>query len=495
MTEFELKLEIPPKSLRRVVTAMRGGQTASQSLHARYYDTEDGLLAEHGLVVRVRREGLHWVQTAKGPSTGMLERMEHNVEIAVSADAEVPAVDLKRHLGTPVGRKILQALKLKPSQAFPDMLLLYEVDVQRLKRIVECSGSLVEVALDQGRILAGAHSLTLCELEFELKAGAPEHAVQLAREWCAQHGLWLSLITKSMKGQGLRSGRSVGSDVSATAPDFDRRANGTQIVHAVLQSCLKQVLANASEVAAGSADHACIHQLRVGIRRLRTALRELAPLADGMDPAWERPLENAFRALGQHRDKSRIGLDMQPKIEAAGGPVLDCQGAGADAPDPGIVVRAPAFQDVLLCLIGFAHRTGSRDGCPTHKIAQKVLRTRFKKLRSQLVSEGHNFSLLDEAQQHRTRKRLKRLRYLAEFCVPLFSARKTKVFVDALLPVQAALGFYNDELVALEAYCELATKDPRALFAVGWLSARREANSKLCSDELAAFAKVSTFWR
>ena len=246
MTEFELKLEIPPKSLRRVATAMRKGKTTTQGLHARYFDTEDGLLAKHRLVVRVRREGSHWVQTAKGPSAGMLERLEHNVEIAVSAHAEVPAVDLKRHLGTPVGQKILQALKLKPNQAFPDMLLLYEVDVQRLKRIIECSGSLVEVALDQGRILAGAHSLNLYELEFELKDGAPDHAVQLAREWCAQHGLWLSSITKSMKGQGLRSGRSIGSAVSATAPEFDHRADGTQIVHAALQSCLKQVLANAS---------------------------------------------------------------------------------------------------------------------------------------------------------------------------------------------------------------------------------------------------------
>ena len=43
-------------------------------------------------------------------------------------------------------------------------------------------------------------------------------------------------------------------------------------------------------------DH--IHQLRVGIRRLHTALRELDGLTDAIDPAWESALVQTFRALG-----------------------------------------------------------------------------------------------------------------------------------------------------------------------------------------------------
>ena len=241
MTEFELKLEVPASRLQRVAAAVREGKATRQRLYARYFDTEDGTLAQHGLVVRVRKEGRRWVQTAKGPSDGMLERLEHNVEIAAPAAGEIPAVDLTRHVGTPVGKKIFLALKRKNSQAFPDLVLLYEVDVQRLKRSVQFADSVVEVALDQGRVASGAHSLVLCELEFELKDGQSEQAVQLARDWCAQYGLWLSSITKSMKGQRLRSDRSFGSAVSATAPEYDRRANGKKIVMAVLQSCLKQV--------------------------------------------------------------------------------------------------------------------------------------------------------------------------------------------------------------------------------------------------------------
>ena len=175
--------------------------------------------------------------------------------------------------------------------------------------------------------------------------------------------------------------------------------------------------------------------------------------------------------------------------------MVDTRRAAVHIADPGAVVRAPAFQNALLCLIGLAHRAESGDGSLTHDMARKVLRTRFRKLRSQLAKDGHKFLLLDETQQHRVRKRLKRLRYLAEFCAPLFSARKTKAFVSALHPAQDALGLYNDELVALEAYRKLASEDPGAWFGVGWLSARRESNSRLCLHELEAFAKVSTFWR
>ena len=146
MTEFELKLEIPSHALRRVAAAMREGKVTRQRLHARYFDTEDGALAKHGLVVRMRKEGRHWVQTAKGPSDGLLERLEHNVEIATPASGDIPAVDLARHVGTPVGKKIFQALKRKTHETPPMLVLLYEVDVVRAKRSVKFADSVVEVA-------------------------------------------------------------------------------------------------------------------------------------------------------------------------------------------------------------------------------------------------------------------------------------------------------------------------------------------------------------
>ena len=502
MTEFELKFEIPAANLQRVAAALKVGKISRQRLQARYFDTQDGALAAHGLVVRMRKEGQRWVQTAKGPTSMLLERLEHNVTLAQQTAGTEPGVDLARHTGTPVGKAIAKALNLKAGDNFSPLTPLYETDVHRVTRLVEHGAAVMEIALDQGHIHSGRKSMNICELEVELKKGKPEHAVALARQWCAAYGLYLSSITKSMKGQRLRNADSAGPAVSATAPAFHRDATGAQVVGAVLQSCLNQILPNASEVAAASSDPGHvhpdhIHQLRVGLRRLRTALRELEGLTDAFDAAWEPALVHVFRQLGEHRDHGHLERDLQPKLLAAGGPSVNFGQASADIPDPGALVRTPAFQDALLGLIGFTHRCGlrvSENNLSASDSVKKVLRSRLKKLRSQAMKDGRKFPELSEAHQHRVRKRLKRLRYLAEFSAPFFSARKVDAFIAALKPAQDALGLYNDELMALQACRRLAIEDPRAWFGIGWLTARRQPNAQHCLNEIGAFAKVRAFW-
>ena len=494
MTEFELKLEIPADRLTAVTAEVREGQALRQRLQARYFDTEDGLLARARIVVRLRKEGRQWVQTAKAPGKAALERLEHNLVLKAPAAGAAPAFDLARHAGTPVGDAIQKALKLKSGDRLPPLVPLYETDVQRITRIVTHGDTAVELALDQGRVVSGTYSQPLCELELELKQGSADDALQLARDWCARHGLWLSVVSKSMKGQRLAARRSFGPAVGAEAPEIRRNADGREIAAAAVRSCLDQILANASDVAGGSQEADHIHQLRVGIRRMRTATRELAMLAEGIDPAWETALVDVFRALGQHRDHSHLAHSQQPQIEGAGGPAIEVEHSASAVLDPGSAVRSPAFQDALLGLLGFVHAGASAPAGPDPDQARKMVRARLQKLYSQALKDGKKFLVLEEEQQHSVRKRLKRLRYLSEFVAPLFSPRKTVAFTTALKLPQEALGLYNDELMALQAYRELALTDPRAWFGVGWLSARRNPNAAVCQQALKEFSKIKPFW-
>jgi cyclic-di-GMP phosphodiesterase TipF (flagellum assembly factor) len=66
----------------------------------------------------------------------------------------------------------------------------------------------------------------------------------------------------------------------------------------VVRSCLDQVLANASLLAEGNLADSVVHQLRVGIRRLRTAQRELGAWGGDLDDAWQAPAAETFRKLG-----------------------------------------------------------------------------------------------------------------------------------------------------------------------------------------------------
>ncbi|SFC80658.1 Inorganic triphosphatase YgiF, contains CYTH and CHAD domains [Polaromonas sp. OV174] len=495
MMEFELKLEIPTHRLKAVEAAVRRGHSVQQRLQARYFDTHDAALAAQGVVVRLRKEGRQWLQTAKAPGLRPLERLEHNVVLSTRG---APVVDLARHLGTPVGKRIRQALKLKPSQPFPPLELVYETDVTRLTRVVSAGGTSVEIALDTGHIAAGKHSLPLSELELELKQGSQASAVELARSWCLAHGLWLSSISKSMKGQRLAQDQAFGAPVSARAP---RYASGRDLAAAVVASCLNQILANASEVAGGCSGEEHIHQLRVGLRRLRTALREFGALTEDFDSAWDAPLALVFRELGLHRDRDYLLHTVQRQIEAAGGPALDWRDALADLPDVCATVRSPGFQEVLLGLIGFVHAAPAEGKAQElkkvkeAKAAKKIVRRRLRKLHQQVLSEGQTFLGLDEPAQHHLRKRLKRLHYVAEFSKDLFAKRQVEAFLSALKPMQDALGLYHDELAALQAWQQLCTHDPQAWFGVGWLSARRAANAQACQQACETFAqKAKPFW-
>ena len=494
MTEFELKFEIPPANLKNVASAMLEGKATRQRLQASYFDTPDGALARQGIVVRLRKEGRRWVQTAKGPTADLLERLEHNVALPPQPAGVVPGLDLARHRGTPVGKLISKALGLKASDNYPSLKLLYGTDVQRITRLVAHGESMVEVALDQGRVFTDGHSQPICELEVELKDGTPLDAVTLARQWCASHGLWISTIAKSMKGQRLRCEVALSPATSAISPKFARHASGHEMVTAVVAACLNQILPNMSELAGGSQHPDHIHQLRVGIRRLRTALRELGDLTDAIDPQWEAALVRAFRALGAYRDHSNLALVLQPQLLAAGGPGIHFEVATSLMSDSGEIVRAPDFQDALLGLLGFVYREATEAANKPEGL-KKTISLCLDKLHKCALRDGKKFLALDEVHQHGVRKRFKRLRYLIEFAEPLFAIRKVNRMTAALKPVQDSLGLYNDELMALHAWRALTAGDLRAWFGIGWLTARTQPNAKRCLKEIKVFADIKPFWR
>ncbi|MBC7755098.1 MAG: CHAD domain-containing protein [Bdellovibrio sp.] len=529
MNEFELKFEIPAQSLPKIVAAVHAKNAQLQLLQACYFDTEDAALAKNGLTLRMRKEGNEWVQTAKGLTSNALERLEHNVEVGsiqtnaietkVSSlktasntlSSHMPSINVLRHGEEKIGKLLIKALKIKSNGLMSALIPIYETDVQRLKFTVKQAGSFIEIALDQGMVISGGRSAALCELEIELKHGAPEHAAALARTWCAKYGLWLSTINKSMKGQRLHDGLPLSQlklkDLE-NKPKLKSDANGQQMVKAVFQSCLNQICANASEIASGNQSSEPIHELRVGIRRLRTAMRELSVLVDGINPAWEKPLIDAFRILGAQRDDDYLNHVIQPQMVTAGGPVLSIQPNVAKHLNASLAIRSKAFQDTLLCLIAYVNSrylegpsaidadnvTNQVKENDKHKNVRKILANRLDKLHHKIIKEGKKFLTLTETQQHSVRKRFKRLRYLAEFSAPLLSTsssekKRTLAFIAALKPVQDALGFYNDELMALQTYRTLAAKDARAWFGAGWLSARRKSNAKKCQQEIDIFIK------
>lgn len=510
--EIEFKFHIPAERLKAVESAVRRAPVQRTRLQARYFDTADGTLGAHGAVLRLRKEGRRWVQTAKALGDGPLHRLEHNVDLGLARAGDAPVPDIARHAGTPVGER-LAALLAKADQPLQST---YGTDIWRLTRQLRSGSTVVELALDTGTItahppgIAAPRTAAVCELELELVRGPVEGLVALAQRWSHTHRLWFSTVSKAECGERLLAGTTRVPAVKAAPPRFGDAEggfpDGPALQRAVLASCLAQILPNASEIAAGSEDAEQLHQLRIGIRRLRTALRTLEPLGPGFDPAWAPPLVEVFQALGARRDAEQQQQSLALPLHEAGVPPIAWPADKADVPAPGDAVRAAAFQAALVGLIGFTAQalTRSPDAPPppgaTPAEARRQLRALLRKLHARVVRDGEHFASLDAEARHAVRKRLKRLRYLAEFVAPLFDHKRAARYLRRLGPAQDALGWFQDEQVALEACFDAAetatpADAPPLWFAIGWLSARQPEGVRSSGKALRQVDKARPFWR
>jgi triphosphatase len=489
-TEFELKFQVDPRRRAAVEAALHGQAAARMRMQAHYYDTAERLLSRHGIALRLRNEGRAWVQTLKAPGEDAVQRLEDNVPVPGRWGEAGPDLDPRRHDGTPAGAALNDVLRDAGEVRLERVV---SSDVWRRSAEIHAGDGSFEIAFDEGQVVAGNAAEPICEVEYELKQGSAAAMIAVARQGVLEHGLWWSTLSKAQRGERLADPTQPIIAQHAATPLLDRDMSGGALLRAVVRSCIDQVLANASEVAAGSRQEEHIHQLRVGIRRLRTALRELSDLSPQVDAGWEAPLTAVFRKLGEFRDRDTVLRTVQPALEAAGAPSVALEDASSTI-DISEVVRAADFQTVMLDLFVFALDSpgeGDVDAPAVHK----QIRRRLKKLHDQVMTDGRRFESLDEAAQHRVRKRLKRLRYLAELVAPLFDGRAVERYLDRLRPAQDALGAHNDIAVAAEVYRAAADSgQAHAWFAVGWLAARRSETDKECRKALAKTAKAPGFW-
>ena len=499
--EIEFKFCIPPERLAAVQAAARRGTHAHIRMEARYFDTPDAALSSRGIAFRLRREGDQWVQTVKALGKGPLDREEHNVDRG-HATGPAPEPQPELHAGTVAGTRLLGALQA----ASGPLTETYGTEMDRVTRDIAFKGGVVELALDIGRVIAHRGTpqqkeARICELELELKAGPLAGLAAIATRWATRHRLFLSTVSKAERGERLLAPQwarpaTKATPMKASGPQ-KHFLNGRALQRAAVAHCLQQVLANASEIVEGGGDEEHVHQLRIGIRRLRTALRELAPLAPiAFDPAWEPPLVDVFQRLGQRRDRGQVLQASLADLRDAGAPALDAAAAAEQAPSPSAaaIVRTPAFQAALIALMAFTaqgHGASAmmEEDALDPKNTRRLLQKRLRRLHAKVRQGSQDFAALPVEEQHRLRKRLKRLRYLTEFVAPALDA-EGESFLASLQPALTALGRLGDERVARALYSNIAATDPQAWFGVGWLTAREALTVADCEKALAHLADM-----
>lgn len=511
--EVELKLEVPPACLPGVgkLRLLRAAESSTKTEVSIYFDTDEQALRTHGLMLRVRRMGKRRVQTIKATrASQLLGRDEWEAEIA----SDTP--DLRLARGTALEPLLSRKLcrRLKP---------VFETRIRRKTFTLADDSHAVEIALDKGRIATGRRSRALCEVELELKRGGEDKLFDVARKLVAALPAQLAVKSKSERGYELLEGQTV-SAAKAEPLALEPGMNAADGLRAIGHSCLKQVAANVAALRAGDAEG--VHQMRVGLRRLRAAMslfREILP--DPETAAVKREIKWLTGELARAREfevlVERVVLPVKrhhPRLSGMASVAHDLdQQREAALERAQNAVRSARFRRLLIEIAAWLE-TGKwlkpqddllreRTELSVATFAATELTRRWKKFRKR----GKKLRKLDRRGRHKLRIQGKKLRYASEFFACLFAggkaSRRRKSFLSRLEHLQDRLGDLNDivvheQLITASAGLNRRTKaragNGKHAFASGLLSGHEDARFAPAlagaTKAFAAVAKVKPFW-
>src|SRR5690606_4828891 len=207
--EIELKLALAPQGMQTLKQSWLSRHNvesqARQQLGNIYFDTPELALNQHKVALRLREHNGQYIQTlkTKGQSVGGLhQRGEWEWEVAE------PRLYPELLVGTAFPQEI-QVGELTP---------LFRTDFERTVVLMRRGESLIELALDEGWVIAGERKAPILEVELELRQGNLAELFNLAQELAQEVPVWLSDISKAERGYRLGSALISQSEPKALLP-------------------------------------------------------------------------------------------------------------------------------------------------------------------------------------------------------------------------------------------------------------------------------------
>jgi inorganic triphosphatase YgiF len=462
--EIELKFLCEPADLAAVLAAAPPGETYEKSLVSTYYDTPQGDLRKARISLRIREGGDKRVQTLKRGDG--FAREEH--EQPISGDS--------LDLGFPALKDALPPAKRKTLSP------IFTVRVIRRQRTFDFEGASIELAVDEGEVQAGERARRISEVELELKGGDCRPMFELARRLSRTAPLYLSFDGKATQGQGLIDGSDRAPRRHDKAP-LARGLTAAGAFQAIARNTLVQIAANGVVLREADSVEA-VHQLRVAVRRLRSALSTFADVTDDdhaeaikAELKWLAGACDDARDLDVFAESAAALVDptldlsaLVPAVEAARARAhAKACAAVASGRFRELVLDTTAWVETGAWLTLGGKASAKRRDLPAERFAVKALARRRKRL----VKLAADLKGVDDAARHEARIAAKKLRYAAEAFAPLFDA-DAKPFIKSIKQLQEELGALNDAAVASELVGRLRLKGA-ALAAAKTLLAAREA--------------------
>jgi len=287
----------------------------------------------------------------------------------------------------------------------------------------------------------------------------------------------------------------------------------TEAFASICRSATRQILHN-WQIVLESSDPEGPHQMRIGLRRLRTALRVFRPVFDSEAlRQLARELRDIAQLVGEVRDLDVLATDIVGPVA-----IRNADRMGFHMLQRLLFRKAARHRTRLQRNLADRRWSSLRlrlallpDGaCWTELAASEPALQRVELLAALALDEcwrrvrryTGRLSQLSIEERHDLRKRLKALRYAAEFFVPLYPATAAARFVKRLRRMLDIFGYLNDVAMA-ETLMALshaepvhdADRDTAAGFVLGWHSARAEGAWHEVPMRLRQLKRSAHFWR
>jgi CHAD domain-containing protein len=477
--EFDLPAPDWPRLLRLPpVRAGRAGRVQASPCRIVWHDTPDGALAARSCALSESREG--WRLERIWPDGPGWPPANPPPLLASDGDLAALAPELSR----------LDATEgLMPLAAFEGTRRSLRLDPP------ERPGEAIDIVLLDGvlRTVAAEQPACLCRL-----SGPPAPVQALALALADSLALRVPRHSLAARGRALARGEAP-PPRRLGAPGVAPGATVGEALAGIIEHLTDAILHWLPLVATEDAEQA-VHQTRVAVRRLRSALSLFArALPEGTLAEASHRLRELASRLGPARDwdvflagtaaELAAGFPQEPRMAA----LLAAGARRRGAVHAGLRewLRRPAVRRLEVELACFAAlrpwQTAAlaaeqklpvevlagdamlppeppRDllGEPARDYARRMLGRRYKRM----LHDGAGLAELSVPALHELRKDGKRLRYACEFFAPLFPGRATRRFLRQMEPLQEALGHLNDAAAAAGLMAELGTGPARA-FAAG----------------------------
>lgn len=449
--EVELKFDVAAVDAEalKACPALAGIIPEITEADSAYFDTKDGIVRRAGYSLRVRKAGGRHVQAVKhkpNAAAGLFVRREW--ETAVPGFALDDAALAK----TPL-RKLLEAQEAGP------LKLQVRSKFRRTIWLVTRKDSVIEVVLDEGKVSAGKAETPLCELELELKAGKPRALFALAGEIGAALPLRLGVLSKAERAYALAE-RTLGRAARAEPIALPVPVSEGAAFRIVAQACLRHYRLN-EMLLLEQRDADALHQARIALRRLRSALSLFRATVRGKD--YPELREEIGWLAGQFGDARNLdvllageeGLHAEEVVRER---LLKARARAYDRVEAALQsarVRALMLKLSLWIEAG-AWRFRDRAKRDLAGLAAEQLNRQWRRVKR----NGDRLEKVAPEDRHRLRLDVKKLRYSAEFLAGL-SAKRPKLarrerFVEALKALQESLGDLNDAEAAQAITTKLA---------------------------------------